>query len=123
MSCQWKGVDKHSRRVSQTQVGTSVTNRGDIDMTVVGVARQRVERHSEHQTGRRHIQLLAELLHLGIIERSDYLGNMTVRLTGRKVVGNFRTALAFLHHFGEIGLGFLILLATLSLSLLLRELE
>ena len=92
-------------------------------MTVVGVARQRVERHSEHQTGRCHIQLFAELLHLGIIERSDYLGNMAVRLTGRKVVGNFRTAFALLHHFGEIGLGFLIFLTTLSLSLLLRELE
>ena len=48
---------------------------------------------------------------------------MAVRLSRREIVGQFRTTLTLLHHFCEIGLGLLILIAALCLTLLLRELE
>ena len=86
-------------------------------MTTVGVARQCVERHGEHQTCWCHIQRLAKLLHSVVVERKNHLRNMAVRLAGREIVSQFRTTLTLLHHFGEIGLGMLIGFVALSLTL------
>ena len=52
-----------------------------------------------------------------------YVSDMAVRHTGREIVGNLRAALTLFHHFGEIGLGLLVLVATLCLTLLLRKLQ
>ena len=77
-AAQRQRVDEHTYRISNTQIGTTVANRGDTDTLVVGEAGQRIECGSKCQMGKSQIMVAAECFDCREVHGTRYLTGCTM---------------------------------------------
>ena len=88
-----EGIDKHTHRVGNLQVGASAAHRTKINLAVVGVARYDVGRGSEEKVCRSNFLLAAECAGLLEIGWADSFADKSLLFglgqIGRNLAGSF----------------------------------